>query len=279
MRGAEPPHGRRPARKVSDDRCGALGPPCAWARFTMSGPHDLFARYTFGHPEPAAAEPPRRAAPICHLGGGLGVSAARARQRGGPGTARDRERPALHGPTAHRPPAAAVRLARTPVLGGPVDGSAHAALRGAPGGALAPEHPESALLPLIIPLVMYHGPEGAWTAPRRVEDLFDLPEGEEQQARWRALVPRFEYLLDDLTAEREAALTRAPARRWSGWPGWSYVTGVPANWPGSCQIGWRSSRRCRQAPRGPSMVVVIRYLLWVGDKAAVRGRAGVIGAG
>ena len=46
---------------------------------------------------------------------------------------------------------------------------------------------------------MYHGPEGAWTAPRRVEDLFELPgETEEARRHWRALVPRFEYLLDDL---------------------------------------------------------------------------------
>ncbi|HZH77754.1 MAG TPA: Rpn family recombination-promoting nuclease/putative transposase [Archangium sp.] len=68
------------------------------------------------------------------------------------------------------------------------------------------EHPESTRLPLIVPLVMYHGPEGTWTAPRRVEDLFELPNEEEERQRWRALVPRFEYLLDDLTAEREEAL-------------------------------------------------------------------------
>ncbi|KFA90346.1 hypothetical protein Q664_28875 [Archangium violaceum Cb vi76] len=68
------------------------------------------------------------------------------------------------------------------------------------------EHPESASLPVIIPLVMYHGPDRAWTAPRRVEELFELPEEEEKRERWRALVPRFGYLLDDLTTEREEAL-------------------------------------------------------------------------
>ncbi|HYO66617.1 MAG TPA: Rpn family recombination-promoting nuclease/putative transposase [Archangium sp.] len=52
------------------------------------------------------------------------------------------------------------------------------------------------MLPVIIPLVMYHGADGAWTAPRRVEE----------RERWRALVPRFEYLLDDLTSERDEAL-------------------------------------------------------------------------
>jgi hypothetical protein len=65
-------------------------------------------------------------------------------------------------------------------------------------------HPESELLPVVVPLVMYHGPEGAWTAPRRVEELFGVPEAE--RALWQGLLPRFEYLLDDLTAEREEAL-------------------------------------------------------------------------
>jgi predicted transposase/invertase (TIGR01784 family) len=53
------------------------------------------------------------------------------------------------------------------------------------------QHPESTVLPVIIPLVMFHGEDGAWTAPRRVEDLFDLPRGEEKREQWRALVPRF----------------------------------------------------------------------------------------
>ncbi|WP_224247374.1 Rpn family recombination-promoting nuclease/putative transposase [Hyalangium gracile] len=70
------------------------------------------------------------------------------------------------------------------------------------------EHPGSELLPVIIPLVMYHGPGGAWSAPRRVEELFDVP-GEHPE-QWRALVPRFEYLLDDLTTEREEALRARP---------------------------------------------------------------------
>jgi predicted transposase/invertase (TIGR01784 family) len=65
-------------------------------------------------------------------------------------------------------------------------------------------HPDSERLPIIIPMVMYHGPEGGWTAPRRVEELFHLPS--EQAELWRARVPRFEHLVDDLTAEREEAL-------------------------------------------------------------------------
>lgn len=66
------------------------------------------------------------------------------------------------------------------------------------------EHPDSDRLPVILPVVMYHGPEGRWTAARRMEELFQLPA--EASEIWRELVPRFEYRLDNLTAEREEAL-------------------------------------------------------------------------
>jgi predicted transposase YdaD len=66
------------------------------------------------------------------------------------------------------------------------------------------EHPDSTLMPMILPLVLYHGPEGTWTAPRRVEELFDVPEGEREL--WLAVLPQFWYGLDDLTKQREEAL-------------------------------------------------------------------------
>jgi predicted transposase/invertase (TIGR01784 family) len=71
------------------------------------------------------------------------------------------------------------------------------------------EHPGE-LLPVIIPVVLYHGPEGPWTAPLRVEELFDVPSEGDQPERWRALVPRFEYRVDDLTAQRAEALMARP---------------------------------------------------------------------
>lgn len=66
------------------------------------------------------------------------------------------------------------------------------------------------MLPIVVPLVMYHGGEAGWTAPRRVEELFPLPREGAAAERWRGLVPRFEYLLDDLTAEREETLRARP---------------------------------------------------------------------
>ncbi len=115
---------------------------------------------------------------------------------------------------------------------------------------------------------MYHGPEGRWTAPRRVEDLFELPGGEQERERWGVLVPRFEYLLDDLTAEREEALRARPG-------------------PPLARLAWlvlrhgRSEELARKLPEwvalfaqvqagpegGEHLVVLIRYLLWVGDEA------------
>ncbi|ATB34849.1 hypothetical protein CYFUS_000256 [Cystobacter fuscus] len=235
----------------------------------MSGPHDLFARYTFGHPERAAAE--LRAVLPPHVVSEVDWASLRRE----PGSVVDPElretesdllftarlntgRPLLlyvlleHQSTVNR--WMALRMLRYVVR--QVE-------------RWRQEHPESALLPLVIPLVMYHGPDGAWTAPRRVEDLFDLPgEEEEQRARWRALVPRFEYLLDDLTAEREEALRARPG-------------------PPLAQLAWLVLRygrteelaqklpdwvalftRVQTAHEGAEhLVVLIRYLLWIGDTA------------
>jgi flagellar biosynthesis/type III secretory pathway protein FliH len=66
------------------------------------------------------------------------------------------------------------------------------------------QHPDSEKLPVVLPVVLYHGPEGGWTAARRMEELFELPE--EALEIWRETVPRFEYQVDDLTAVREEAL-------------------------------------------------------------------------
>jgi len=66
------------------------------------------------------------------------------------------------------------------------------------------EHPDSERMPMILPLVLYHGLDGAWTAPQRVEELFDVPE--EERELWLAVLPQFWYGLDDLTKQREEAL-------------------------------------------------------------------------
>jgi hypothetical protein len=135
-------------------------------------------------------------------------------------------------------------------------------------------HAESTRLPVIIPLVMYHGPEGAWTAPRRVEELFELPEAEEERERWRALVPRFEYLLDDLTAEREEALRARPG------PPLARLAWLVLRYGRTGELAHRLPdwtvlfEQVKAGPEGAEhLVVVIRYLLWVEKDAAVHAAA------
>jgi predicted transposase YdaD len=232
----------------------------------MPGPHDLFARYTFGYPERAEAE--LRAVLPPHVVSQVDWASLRRE----PGSVVD---PELRETESDLLFSARLRTGRPLLLyvllehQSTVDGwMALRMLRYVVRQMerWRQEHPESALLPVIIPLVMYHGPEGAWTAPRRVEDLFDLPE--EERERWRGLVPRFEYLLDDLTAEREEVLRGRPG-------------------PPLARLAWlvlrygRTGELARKLPEwvalfaqvqaGPEgaehLVVLIRYLLWVGDKS------------
>ena len=234
----------------------------------MSGLHDLFARYTFGHPERAAAE--LRAVLPAQVVSEVDWSSLR------------REPVSVVDPELRETESDLLFTARLhtghPLLlyvllehQSSVDRwMALRMLRYVVRQVerWRQENPKSQVLPLIIPLVMYHGPEGTWTAPRRVEELFELPDGEEQREQWRALVPRFEYLLDDLTAEREAALSARPG-------------------PPLARLAWlvlrygRTGELARRLPdwvalfaqvqAGPEgaehLVVVIRYLLWTENKA------------
>jgi predicted transposase YdaD len=229
----------------------------------MSGLHDLFARYTFGHPERAAAE--LRAALPAHVVSEVDWSSLR------------REPVSVVDPELRETESDLLFTARLrsgqPLLlylllehQSSVDRWMALRMLRYVVRQLErwrQENPGSQVLPLIVPLVMYHGPDGAWTAPRRVEDLFDLPEGEEKRERWRALVPRFEYLLDDLTAEREEVLSARPG-------------------PPLARLAWlvlrygRTGELARKLPDwvalfaqvqagpegGEHLVVVIRYLSW-----------------
>lgn len=170
----------------------------------MPGPHDLFARYTFSHPERAAAElravlPPEVAARVDwstlqHESGSVVDPKLRESQSDLLFSAR------LHGGQPvllyflleHQSSVdrwMAFRMLRYVVR------QLELWLQ---------RHPDSEALPVVIPVVMYHGLESGWTAPRRMEELFHLPK--EGGERWQVLVPRLEYLVDDLTAEREEAL-------------------------------------------------------------------------
>lgn len=230
---------------------------------TMPGPHDLFARYTFSAPERAAAE--LQAVLPAPIVSAVDWSSLR------------RESGSVVDPELRETESDLLFTARlhtgTPLLlyvllehQSTVDRwMALRMLRYVVRHLerWRQENPDSQGLPLILPLVLYHGAQGAWTAPRRMEDLFALPE--EEGATWSARLPRFEYLLDDLTLEREEALNARAG-------------------PPLVRLAWRVLRHGRsdelahrlldweklfaqvqaEAEGAEHLVVVIRYLLWVG---------------
>jgi hypothetical protein len=133
------------------------------------------------------------------------------------------------------------------------------------------KHPTSEVLPIIIPVVMYHGLGRGWTAARRLEDLFRLPGEGELKGWWHALAPRFEYLLDDLTREREEAL-----RTRQGPPLVRLVLlllrGGRSSKLGQRLLGWRALfAEVYATPQGlDELRAVVHYLLEVGDPGARR---------
>jgi predicted transposase/invertase (TIGR01784 family) len=58
------------------------------------------------------------------------------------------------------------------------------------------DHPKAKKLPVIIPIVMYHG-EAPWSEPRSFDGLLDMSDG--MRPVIERYVMRFEYLLDDLS--------------------------------------------------------------------------------
>ncbi|MDQ3032241.1 MAG: Rpn family recombination-promoting nuclease/putative transposase [Myxococcota bacterium] len=60
-------------------------------------------------------------------------------------------------------------------------------------------HPGTKKLPIIIPIVIQHAPRG-WKTPLDLADLLDLPDDEPDREALAPFVPRFSYLVDDLTA-------------------------------------------------------------------------------
>jgi len=101
------------------------------------------------------------------------------------------------------------------------------------------EHPRARRLPAVTPLVVHHG-HNRWASPVQVADLIDLDPAAKKAVR--AYLPRFEFLLDDLSGVVPKTVHAASidqikawtARAWS-WP-WP---GPPCTWP---------SRRTRPSP-------------------------------
>ncbi|WPB77946.1 Rpn family recombination-promoting nuclease/putative transposase [Archangium violaceum] len=212
----------------------------------MSGPHDLFVRYTFGHPERAAAE--LRAALPSHVSAQVDWDTLRLE----PGSVVD---PELRKTETDLLFSARLRTGQSLLLyvllehQSSVDRwMAWRMLRYVVRWVESwrQQHPESTRLPVIIPLVMYHGAEETWTAPRRVEELFDLPEeaGEEAlRARPGSPLVRLTWLA--LRYGRTAELTHRL-------PDWTVLFA-----------------QVQAAPDGAEdLRTVVHYLLSIGDSTA-----------
>jgi len=65
------------------------------------------------------------------------------------------------------------------------------------------QHPEATKLPAIIPLVVHHSETG-WTAPVAFEDMLDADES--LLAAFGPFIPRFKFLLEDLSVQSDDAL-------------------------------------------------------------------------
>jgi predicted transposase YdaD len=69
------------------------------------------------------------------------------------------------------------------------------------------QHPRAKRLPAILPVVVHHSPTG-WTAPVAFEDLLDVDA--ELLDALGPYVPRFRFLLDDLSAQTDTELRVRP---------------------------------------------------------------------
>jgi predicted transposase YdaD len=235
----------------------------------MPGPHDLFVRFTFGHPERAAAElravlPPQVVSQVdwetLHPEPGSVIDPElretesdllfSARLRGG--------QPLLFYVLIEHQSTVdwwmALRMLRYVVRQ-----LEH----------WRKQHPESKRLPVIIPLVLYHGPEGAWSAPRRIEELFELLDDVEHLEIWGALVPRFEYRVDDLTTERAEALMARPG------PPLALLALLVLRYGRTEELAERLPSwaalfaQVQAAPNGDEELrTVVHYLLLIGDRGA-----------
>ena len=126
------------------------------------------------------------------------------------------------------------------------------------------QHPLPAPLPLIIPTLVSHAPEG-WTGPRRFGQMFEPPP--DRISGLASLVPEFELLIDDLTLVDDSELwARALAQfpRLALWAlrdardGDKLLAGL-ANWADAV-------REVLAAPNGASAILqLLRYVALVGD--------------
>ncbi len=71
------------------------------------------------------------------------------------------------------------------------------------------DHPHAETLPLVVPVVVHHG-QSPWPHPTSLESVLDIDPGWLSGSAVGELVPRFRFLLDDLSAVDERTLRARP---------------------------------------------------------------------
>ena len=171
----------------------------------MSGPHDRFIRYVLEHPERAAA--------LLHtlLPPGFAARVDWSTLRSHPTALVDPAMRETQGDSSF-----SVRLRGSSRQAfillehqSHVDGRMAARMRQYVSRLLdgwERQHRRTGHLPLVLPVVLYHGPRGPWTAPRRLEELLGIPLEEARHEGWMKHLLRLEYVLYDLMAHSEREL-------------------------------------------------------------------------
>jgi len=128
------------------------------------------------------------------------------------------------------------------------------------------DHPTAAMLPTIIPIVMYHG-AAAWPEPRAFDALLDVPP--EVRPVLAPHLVRFEYLLHDLSAISDDEL-RAGAQRTALAKLASVCLKHARDGAGLLEVLRRWMDVAREVARAPdgleALAQVIRYILEVAEQ-------------
>ena len=139
------------------------------------------------------------------------------------------------------------------------------------------EHPGAERLPVILPLVLYHG-ASAWSAPTGFEDLVDL-DGPGASALHH--VPRFSILVDDLSAHTDRALRDRAMTVMARLAVLLFKHGRSSPDLSDRLVSWAEAfRELMSMPNGlRAVLVLLRYALQVNDHVTIPAlEAGLVAA-
>ena len=112
-----------------------------------------------------------------------------------------------------------------------------------------------------MPVVVYHG-ERAWSVPRSIESTLSIDE--DARTTLGPLVPRFHYLVDDLTQLDAAALRRRGLPAFATVALWALRTAYDRSFVTAVEHLVDLFEQLRAAPDGPAALrTIISYLVYV----------------